>query len=291
MRALLYGLKECEKELCHHQCFSISENMDHWERPLLLLNGYYKQATAPEASSHSKSRETSLNKNKEYMQNRRRLFHLEYNPTENARMDPVWTQFITSGQSELVLGLRSKIFVLPNPGQQDPHQITLIRHYTRIQCRYTNISQIHLHPTVTNLDKIVKVSKEDGSIPPRKFTTLRHKYMDLCTGEGLPVFHAMIPRVETPLRGSLIDCLYLAGNAMAKDLSKKIAVCPLAWWWHLFKMRGYTEQTAMSLLNCFEVDCAAIADQSTFDQTTGTVTNQFANMDDFLDFYGKQAWV
>jgi hypothetical protein len=103
MQKLLYGLKECEKELCNHQCFSISENMDHRERHLLLFNGYYKQATAPKASSHSKSCETSLNKNKEYMQNGCRLFHLEYNPTDNARMDPVWTQFITSGQSELVL--------------------------------------------------------------------------------------------------------------------------------------------------------------------------------------------
>jgi hypothetical protein len=48
-------------------------------------------------------------------------------------------------------------------------------------------------------------------------------------------------------------------------------------------MRGYTEHTAMSLLDCFKVDCAAVADQLTFDQTTGTVTTQFANMDNFLD--------
>jgi hypothetical protein len=70
---------------------------------------------------------------------------------------------------------------------------------------------------------------------------------------------------------------------MAKNLSGKIAVCPSAWWWHLFKMRGYTEQTAMSLLDCFKVDCMAVADQSTFDWTTGTVTTQFTNTDDFLD--------
>jgi hypothetical protein len=103
------------------------------ERPLPLFNGYYKQATAPKASSHSKSCATSLNKNKEYMQNGCRLFHVEYVATENARMNPIWTQFI-SGQSELVLGLQSKMFVLPNPGQQDPHQITLIRHYMRFLC-------------------------------------------------------------------------------------------------------------------------------------------------------------
>jgi hypothetical protein len=48
-------------------------------------------------------------------------------------------------------------------------------------------------------------------------------------------------------------------------------------------MSGYTEQTAMSLLDCFEVDCVAVADQSAFDQFTGTVTTQFTNTDDFLD--------
>jgi hypothetical protein len=48
-------------------------------------------------------------------------------------------------------------------------------------------------------------------------------------------------------------------------------------------MRRYTQRTVTSLLDCFKVDCAAVADQSTFDRTTGTVTTQFANTDDFLD--------
>jgi hypothetical protein len=78
---------------------------------------------------------------------------------------------------------------------------------------------------------------------------------------------------------------------MAKDISLKIQVCPSAWWWHLFKLRGYTERMVYSLINCSDYEASQLADQSTFDQTTGTVTNQFANMDDFLDFYGKQAWV
>jgi hypothetical protein len=76
----------------------------------------------------------------------------------------------------------------------------------------------------------------DGSKPPRKFPTLRQEYLDPCTNKGLEVFHAIIPRVETPSRGPSIDCPYLAGNPMAKDLSTKIAVCPLAWWWHIFKV-------------------------------------------------------
>jgi hypothetical protein len=107
--------------------------------------------------------------------------------------------------------------------------------------------------------------------------------MDMHTSEGLPVFHAIMPWMESPSCSPLIDCLYLNKNHMAKDLAQKIVVCPSAWWWHLFQIRRYTQRTATSLLDCFEVDCAAIANQSTFNHTTGTVTTQFANTDDFLD--------
>ncbi len=70
---------------------------------------------------------------------------------------------------------------------------------------------------------------------------------------------------------------------MAKDLSAKIAFCPSAWWWHVFQHRGYSEHTARSLMECFEMDAAYMADQSTFDEANGTVTTQFANDDDFLN--------
>jgi hypothetical protein len=36
-------------------------------------------------------------------------------------------------------------------------------------------------------------------------------------------------------------------------------------------------------MDCFEIEVAALADQSSFNRTTGTVTSQFANGDDFLD--------
>jgi hypothetical protein len=107
--------------------------------------------------------------------------------------------------------------------------------------------------------------------------------MDLHTPEGLKVFHAIIPRVELATQGSSIDCLYLAGNPIAKNLSTKIMVCPSAWWWHLFKCRGYMERTAKSLIDSFDYEASLVADQSTFDESTWTVTTQFANSDDFLD--------
>jgi hypothetical protein len=58
--------------------------------------------------------------------------------------------------------------------------------------------------------------------------------MDLRTPEDLEVFHAVIPRFATATHGPSVDCLFLAGNHMAKDVAAKIAVCPSAWWWHLF---------------------------------------------------------
>ncbi len=126
-RKLMYGLKESEKELCDTKRFSLEQNTDRRDMVLPLFNGYYKQSTPPKAPTHSQSLENSLNKNREFMQNGCRIFHLEYNPSKNARMDTVWTHFIESGRSELVLGRRSKIIVLPPPGLQNPTQITQIR--------------------------------------------------------------------------------------------------------------------------------------------------------------------
>jgi hypothetical protein len=48
MRELLYGLKECKKELCDANRFKPpSESIDRRNRSLSLFNGYYKQATPP----------------------------------------------------------------------------------------------------------------------------------------------------------------------------------------------------------------------------------------------------
>jgi hypothetical protein len=90
MRELVYGLKESKKELCDAKKFSLTENVDQRDRALPLFNGYFKQATAPKASSQSESKEMLLNKNSEYTENGCRLFHLKYDPADNARMNPIW---------------------------------------------------------------------------------------------------------------------------------------------------------------------------------------------------------
>jgi hypothetical protein len=83
------GLKKSEKELCNNTQFSPLENLDRRDRALPLFNGYYKQATPPKTATHAESLENSLNKNKELLQNGCKLFHLEYDPADNAQMDPV----------------------------------------------------------------------------------------------------------------------------------------------------------------------------------------------------------
>jgi hypothetical protein len=70
---------------------------------------------------------------------------------------------------------------------------------------------------------------------------------------------------------------------MAKDLSTKIMVCPSAWWYHLFWCREYTDCTVRVLMDSFDYKASELADQSTFDKSTLTVTTQFANSNDFLD--------
>ncbi len=57
MRELVYGLKESKKELCDAKKFSLTENVDQQDRALPLFNGYFKQATAPKASSQSESKD------------------------------------------------------------------------------------------------------------------------------------------------------------------------------------------------------------------------------------------
>ncbi len=234
--------------------------------------------------THWECLESSLNKNKEYLQNGCKLFHLKYNPSENSRhMDPVWTQFINSGQVKLVLGHWSKVYVLPAPGQQDPHQITLIFWYMNFHCRYTGVSHIHSHTMNLNLDKCVKITMVDGSVPHRKFTMLRLEYMDLRTSEGLDVFMWWFLELRRHLKARWLIAWSLPGTQWRVSFPP-IWLCVR---WHgggtLVKLRGYYERMAWSLMDCFEMEITQLANQSTFNQATGTVTTQFTNADDFLD--------
>ena len=188
MGKLLHGLKESEKELCNPGASLSLEECNHrQDLELPLFNGYFKQATPPpKAVLLSEGKEASLNKNKEYTQNGCRVFNHKYNPSDNARMAPVWTQFKDSGQSELVLGRRSKVFVVPSAGKLAPAKVNKIRRYMHFHLRYTARTCTHSHPTLTSLDKLTEVTMKDPSAcPPRKFTSMQNEYMDLRTPDNL----------------------------------------------------------------------------------------------------------
>jgi hypothetical protein len=108
--------------------------------------------------------------------------------------------------------------------------------------------------------------------------------MDLHISSNHKVFHAIFLRGVSLDRESSVDCMFLEKNILARDIFLKIQGCPSAWWWNLFmQVRGYTERTAQSLMNCFDYEASQLADQSSFDVATWTVTTQFANSDDFLE--------
>jgi hypothetical protein len=251
MGKLMHGLKESKKELCTPgSSLNLDERNYCWDLELPLFNGFFKQAIPPKAALLAEGKETSLNKNREYTQNGCRIFNLEYDPSDNTRMAPVWTQFKDSGRSELVLGRRSKVFVVPSAGKLAQAKINKIRRYMHFQLRYTARTCTHSHPTLIGLDKLTKVTMEDPSAhPPRKFTSMRNKYMDLRTPDNLEVFHAVFPWGASLERKPSVDCLFLVSNDAACKITLKIQVCPSAWWWHIFwQVRGYSEGTARSLL-------------------------------------------
>ncbi len=125
---------------------------------------------------------------------------------------------------------------------------------------------------------------DPNACPPRKFTLMRNEYMDLRTRDNHEVFHAVFPRGTNMDQGTSVDCLYLVSNKAARKISLKIQVCPSAWWRGVFRQfRGYSKSTSRSLLQNFDLEASGLADQSTFDVATMTVSTKFADTDDFLE--------
>ena len=116
MGKLLHGLKESKKELCTPgSSLHLDEHNYRRDLELPLFNGFFKQATPPKAALLAEGKETSLNKNREYTQNGCRVFNLKYDPSDNARMAPVWTQFKDSGWSKLNPGVHNYFLLSFNP--------------------------------------------------------------------------------------------------------------------------------------------------------------------------------
>jgi hypothetical protein len=143
---------------------------------------------------------------------------------------------------------------------------------------------------VINLNHAVNLAMTDGSAPPGTLSTLHHKYFDLESKEGGHIIHGVFIRIESQIRGPLIDITHMVSNKEAKSILSKIAHCPSTWWyWHWIE-KGYTQETISSLLNSFEAETAKNAHDSTYNLQDRTVTSMFAgdNKNQWLDQVKKE---
>jgi hypothetical protein len=228
MRSIRHGLKSCEKTLCNAKKFRIKPNMDGYQLPLLVMNGYFKQVTPPKAISNSESGEYSLNKLTEFKKNGCKIFVIEYDPINNRRMAPVWDLFINLGDMEHILGIRVKVQVMIlSPGERNPSSITKQRRYCKHHVNYSSKVWYIQHKTVINLDHPVTLAMTDGSRPPRGISTLHQEYFDLKSSDAGTIIHGVFVCIESATQGPLVDTTYMVSNKEAKSILTKIAHCPL----------------------------------------------------------------
>jgi hypothetical protein len=276
MRSIGYGLKKCEKALCNAKKFSINANMTQYDLPLPIMNGYFKQVTPPKAPSNSESKEHSLNKISEFRKNGCKMCVIEYDLIDNQQMALVWVLFMDSGEIEDILGIRVKLQVILPPGERDPNSITKNQRYCKHHVIYSSKVQYVQHKTAINLDHTVTLAMTDGSAPPRTVSTLHHEYFDIKSKEGGHIIHEVFIRMESQIRGPLIDITYMVSNKEAKSILLKIAHCPSAWWYWHWVEKGYTQGTISSLLNSVEAEATENVHDSTYDLQARIVTSMFA---------------
>jgi hypothetical protein len=65
---------------------------------------------------------------------------------------------------------------------------------------------------VINLDHAVTLAMTDGSAPPRTVSTLYQEYFDLESKEGGHIIHGVFVRMESQIRGPLIDITHMVSN-------------------------------------------------------------------------------
>jgi hypothetical protein len=279
MCSVWHGLKKCENTLCNAKKFTIKANMDCYDLPLPVMNGYFKQVTPPKATRDSESQEHSLNKLTEFKKNGCKMFIIEYDPMDNRRMAPLWGLFINSGKLECILGIRVKVQVIPPSGECDPNSITKTRRYCKHHVNYSSKVWYIQHKSIINLNHPVTLAMTDGFHPPHGVSTLRHKYFDLKSSEDGNIIHGVFVCIESATRGPSVDTTYMCSNKEVKAILTKIAHCPYAWrYWHWVE-KEYSQGTIASLLNSFESDTANNAHDSSNDPQSITVTSMFAGDD------------
>jgi hypothetical protein len=111
---------------------------------------------------------------------------------------------------------------------------------------------------------------------------LQQEFYDLLTPSNTGVIDAIIPRLRGMSAGSA-DVTVRIRDAEAVEIARNIAHCPAAWWWGLWKLKGYTLGTIQALMESFDLDAAMLAGHSKFNAEDWTVETAFGRDDDFLD--------
>jgi hypothetical protein len=130
------------------------------------------------------------------------------------------------------------------------------RRYCKHHIMYSLKVQYVQHKMVINLDHAITLAMTNRSTPPHTVLTLHHEYFDLKSKEGGHIIHGVFVRMESQIRGPLIDITHIVSNKEAKSILSKIVHCPYAWWYWHWVEKGYTQGTMSSLLNSFEAEVA-----------------------------------
>ena len=273
---IYHGLKECEKKLC----LKGRQNLSYLDLPLPKMKVVWRDAKKMKGGSEL-AKKYSLNKLAEFRENGCKILTVEASPLDFGRMGPVWSYFYESGWCRRVLGLKSKVLLIPT-GQVDPGQITTMQRYKTLHVKLSAKLEFLNMPDVEVLFKKVEVRMEDGSKPHRKFTCLQQEYYDLRTPSGTPVIDAIVPRLRGMSAGSA-DITMRMKDAEAVEIARNCARCPAGWWWGLWTLKGYALGMKQALMESFDHDAALLAAHSTFDAKTWTVETAFGHDDDFLE--------
>ncbi len=240
MRSIWHSLKNCEKTLCNAKIFLIKANMDWYQLPLPVMNGYFKQLPLPSQLAIWKVAIICSTNSQNLRKMVARFLSSNMTPSTTAAWHPSETSSLIREiwQTFLESGLKYKSFHL-----QENANPTLSQSNVGIANTMSIIA-----PKFDTFSTPVILAMTDGSCPPRGVSTLRQKYFDLKSSDNGTIIHGVFVCIESASRGPSVDTTYMVSNKEAKSTLTKITHCLSAWWyWHWVKKGLYPRHHLNSL--------------------------------------------
>ena len=132
--------------------------------------------------------------------------------------------------------------------------------------------------------------QKEEHIKPRKFTTLRQEYLDLCgkvpgKKEHLASVHAVVRRIQGRADGTTYVVLPMCDTNVLV-LIRHIAKFPTMWWYNCWKhIKFYSDGTITSLMNSFFINNRLLAKHFSFNNETLEVTSDFETQE--VNYFDK----